>query len=130
MWHTVPFGPIIDPKLLMAGAVRKVTGQARAKVRALLRTHVMYDIKTMMQQYKTHVLPILEGITSAVYHSSMTNLGQVQAVQDTFLRALGLSDAVAFTHFALGPLQLRPKTPKPQNPELMNFYINKFRTII
>ena len=51
--NTKLLGPI-DPKLTMHTAVRKVIGQARGKVAALLRTIHLYNVKTIMNQYTCH----------------------------------------------------------------------------
>ena len=82
-------GPIVDPKLTMHTAVRKVIGQARGKVTALLRTIHLYNVKTLVNQCKCHALRILEGITPGVYHANATCLAPLQRVQTSFLHSIG-----------------------------------------
>ena len=100
-------GTMVDPKLVMKDAVRNVVRQTRGKLTALYRTTHFYNIPQMINQYKCHILPILDSVTPAVYHASVTCVGVLQDVQHSFLRTMGLTDDVAFTHFALAPLHLR-----------------------
>ena len=53
-------GPLIDPKLTMHDTIDKTLGKARPKLKALLRTKTYYSIGTLINQYKTHVLPLIE----------------------------------------------------------------------
>ena len=73
----------------MHDAVRKVTGKARGKLKALLRTTSMYNMREIMNQYKCHVLPVLESITPAVYHASTSCLAPQDDVQRSFLKTWG-----------------------------------------
>ena len=91
----------------MKDAVKNVVRQARGKLTALYRTTHFYNIPQMINQYKCHILPIFESVTPAVYHASVTCVRVLQDVQHSFLRTMGLTDDVAFTHFALAPLHLR-----------------------
>ena len=67
----------------------------------------MYNTHALMNQYKCHILPLLESITPAVYHASTTTLAPLQGIQDSFLKAMAMTDNVAFTVHALAPLQVR-----------------------
>ena len=52
-------GPMVDPKLVMRDAVRKVVRQARGKLTALHRTTHVYNMVQMINQYKCNVYPSL-----------------------------------------------------------------------
>jgi hypothetical protein len=73
----------------------------------LLRTSHFYDTASMMQSYKSHILCLLEGATAAIYHASDSTLARLDALQCRFLRALNLTDSVAFLEGNLAPLGLR-----------------------
>ena len=65
---------MIDTKLVMRDVIRSATGKVRGKLKALLRTMSVYNLHAIMNQYKCHILPLLESITPAVYHASATTL--------------------------------------------------------
>ena len=61
----------------------------------------------MVAQFKTHVLPILETVTAAVYQAPESTLSKLQHVQDSCLLMLGVDPRTAFLHFNLAPLSTR-----------------------
>ena len=61
----------------------------------------------LVQQYKTHVLCILEGSVGAIDHASPTHLLKLDKIQKKFLDGIGLGAIVAFIQHHLAPLQLR-----------------------
>ena len=61
----------------------------------------------MVQQYKTHVLCILEGTLGAYFHACSSKLGELDRLQDRFCAKLGLADNEAFLEYNLAPLRLR-----------------------
>lgn len=108
--HGEPFkflGPMIDTKLVMDSEVRRIRQKTKPKVKAILRTRPYYSLPGLVNQFKAHVLPILEGTTGAIYHASTTQLRKVDAVQASFLHGLQLSVEEAFLQHNLAPLQLR-----------------------
>ena len=100
-------GPWIDSKLVMDVAVRKVANKARPKRTALLRLRSFYSLPELVAQFKTHILPILEGGSGAICHASTTVLEPLVRVQSGFLNEIGVSHARAFLDFNLAPLGLR-----------------------
>ena len=100
-------GPVFDTKLRMHSAVQKLLGKARPKVQALLKTRRFYSTANLVNQFKTHVLCVLESCTAAVYHAADTTLEPLDRVLTSFLKDLGLSAAEAFLHYNLAPLALR-----------------------
>ena len=53
--------------------IEKVVQKCKPKVKMLLRTRHFFSTKEMMTQFKTHILPMLESITPAVYHASQVH---------------------------------------------------------
>ena len=100
-------GPIIDVKLQMGKAVAKMTKKARPKLTALIRCMRFYDVNEMVQQFKTHILCVLESCTGAVYHAATSVLEPLDRVMGSFLRQIDLDDNTAFLEFNLAHLALR-----------------------
>ena len=100
-------GPILDCKLTMKEAVDDIAKRARPKLYALLRSRQYYGTAELVLQFKSHILPILECGTAAIYHASDTILKQLDGIQAHFFRDLGLSENEAFTRFNLAPLCFR-----------------------
>ena len=102
-------GPWVDNKLLMHTAVNKIMAKARPKIKALLRTAPYYNAVSMVNQFKTHVLPILESATGAIYHAAASTKLPMERAQTSFLSALSLSPEEAFLEmrYNLAPLTLR-----------------------
>ena len=53
-------GVLIDPKLTMETEISRIRKKARQKCKAILSTRGFYDVAALIQQYKSHVLCILE----------------------------------------------------------------------
>ena len=100
-------GTRIDPKLVMEDETKRIRKKSSPKVKAILATRSLYDTKAMVQQFKTHVLCLLEQSAGAVYHASETHLSSLDRVQTHFVHELGLSEVEAFVLFNLAPLKLR-----------------------
>jgi len=100
-------GPWIDNKLLMHTAVNKIMAKAKPKTRALLRTQAYYCTAQLIQQFKTHVWPLLESATGAVYHAAASTLHSLDQCQNSFVRSLGMSPETAFLDHNLMPLNTR-----------------------
>ena len=100
-------GPWIDNKLLMKTAVSKITNKAKPKLKALLRTRPYYNTTEMFNQYKCHVLNILESCTGAIYHASTSLLDTIDRVQTSFLHPMEVTTEEAFLKHNLAPLCLR-----------------------
>ena len=100
-------GVMVDAKLVMSTETNKLRKKARAKMRALLRTAPYNSKVDMIIQFKTHVWPILEGSTGAIYHAASSHLAPLDAVQNSFLSALSVSAEEAFLEHNMAPLHLR-----------------------
>ena len=100
-------GVTFDAKLNVNAAVDSILREAGPKLKALLRTSHYYDHKAMMKSYKAHVLCLLEGANSAVYHASSSTLERLENLQRSFLRHLSLTESEAFLVHNLAPLSLR-----------------------
>ena len=100
-------GTIVDHKLTMESEIRRVYKKASPKLNAILATRHLYDLHGMFQQYKSHILCLLEQSAAAIYHAASTHLELLDRVQKRFLNSIGMSEESAFLDFNLAPLQLR-----------------------
>ena len=81
-------GAWVDNKLSMVPTIEKMKSKALPKVKAILRTQHFYDCASLVNQYKSHVLCLLETNTGAIYHASSSALYELDKVQNAFLRGL------------------------------------------
>ena len=81
--------------------------KAAPKAQAILATRGFYSIRDLIGQFKSHVWCHLEFSSGAIYHAADSHLKDVDSVQDSFIRALGLSAESAFVDFKMPPLCLR-----------------------
>ena len=100
-------GVQVDTKLIMDVECRRIVKKARPKCTAILRTSSYYSVKELLNQFKTHVLCLLEGSSCAVFHASNTHLQSLDRVQTSFVEKLGLGESEAFLAHNLAPLTLR-----------------------
>ena len=98
-------GVTFDLKLTMAEECEEVGRRADWKLTTLLRLRRFYDTASLVQLYKSHVLPILEFPTPAIYHATHTALSHLDRVQKRFLREVGFTAEDALLSFRLAPLQ-------------------------
>ena len=99
----VPF----DTELSMANAVSELVSSAGWKLRTLLRTRRFYTDADLVVLYKAHLLSYLEYRTPALYHATRVVISRLDAVQNRFLRDVGVDDVTALVHFHLAPLSTR-----------------------
>ena len=97
----------MDPKLTMEDEIRRIRKKARPKIIAILNTRRFYDTGGCKQQYKAHVLCLLEQSCVSIYHASQTHLEVLNRLQRSFICELGLTDETAFLQYKLAPLELR-----------------------
>lgn len=100
-------GVQIDTKLTMAEEVTRIRRKTKAKIRAILRTRHFYQIRNMLQQFKSHVWCILEFSAGSICHASKKYLDSLDKLQFDFLDELGICERVAFLDVNFPPLQLR-----------------------
>ena len=81
--------------------------EAGWRLRTLLRTQRFYDRRSTVKLYKSHVLSFVEGGTPALYHACPSILRPLDAIQETLLQEIGLTDAEALLDFNLAPLPMR-----------------------
>ena len=89
-------GCLIDMKLTMIPAIDHIVNVARPKIKAMLRTRGTYNIKDMIQQYKTHIWGFTEHHNGAIYHASGTALAKLDRLQASFLEELRVTEEVVF----------------------------------
>ena len=100
-------GARFDCKLLMADEVTKILRMATPKIAAILRCRCFYSTTDLLQQFKNHVWPILDGTAGAIYHASTVHLAKKDRIQVAFLKELGLSEEVALLEFNVAPTNMR-----------------------
>ena len=61
----------------------------------------------MIIQYKSHILPLLEQNTGAIFHANSGQLNRIDALQLHFLDNINLTETAASLDFNLAPLPLR-----------------------
>ena len=83
---------MVDTKLLMDEAIDKILSQVRPKVHAILRTRRHYEVRDLIDQFKTHVWSLMEIHTGAIFHASDYLLAKIDNVQRSFLRELGVEE--------------------------------------
>ena len=76
-------------------------------MRTLVRSAKYHRDAELVLLYKAKVLSYLEYRTAAVYHATDTALLPLNAVQDRFLRKVGVSELEALMVFNLAPLATR-----------------------
>ena len=90
-------GTWMDTNLRMSTNIQKMLARARPKVTALLRSRRYYDVKAMINQYKAHVLCLLEVNPGGFYHAVDTVLEPIEKLQDHYLKELDLSRRMLFS---------------------------------
>jgi hypothetical protein len=58
------------------------------------------------EQYKCHVLPLMESASGAIYHAASSILDPLDRAQSSFLHTLGVEPPEAFTSYNLAPFVL------------------------
>ena len=81
--------------------------KARPKVTAILRTRHIYNDVDLINQYKTHVLPLLGFSSGAIFHAAKTHLWELKNIQKHFLNQIGMTHKTAFLDHNLAPRNLR-----------------------
>jgi len=79
-------GCLIDVNLIMEDAVCDIVRRLRPKIRAMLRTRLMYDTSQMIVQFKTHIWGIAEYQNGSIMHASPTILQKLDNMQSAFLQ--------------------------------------------
>ena len=86
---------------------QEVAQRAGWKLKTLLRTRRFFSTKELVSLYKSHVLPVLEFPTPAVFHAATSVLELLDKIQRRFLREVGLTEVDALLYFNLAPLNCR-----------------------
>ena len=100
-------GVLFDCELKMAGAVHKLAGEARWKLRALQKSAVYHTDAELVTLYKSRLLGYLEYRTPALYHATDTVLAALDKVQDKLLQVVGCTEVEALLNWNLAPLAMR-----------------------
>ena len=74
-------GCLVDPKLAMDAEISRIRKKASPKIKAILACRHFYGTAGLMQQYKAHVLCILESSSAAIYHAAATHLETLNKLQ-------------------------------------------------
>ena len=83
----------------MSSAVDHIVSWARPEIKSLLRTRGIYDTRTMLQQYKTHIWGGTEYANGAILHACDTVLSRIDRLQQHFVDEMHLTAEVAFLDY-------------------------------
>ena len=100
-------GTLIDCELTMVPCIESIVSKCRPKIRALLRLKTMYVLKSMLNQYKTHIWSSSEYHNGALILALPNQLQRIDKMQRWFLYELGISDREAFVEYNFAPPSLR-----------------------
>ena len=112
--HTCPEGPnfkilgiLFDCGLRMAAAVHELIGECHWKIRSLLRLSRYHTQSEMVQLYKSQVLSFVEYRAPGIYNACDSTLQKLNAVQDHYLKEIGIDARTALFDYKLAPLPTR-----------------------
>ena len=100
-------GTDIDCELTMVDCIETILSKGRPKIRALLRLRNMYNVKSMLNQYKTHVWSATEYHNGALILALPTQLQRIDKMQRWFLHELDMTDTEAFVVYNFAPPSIR-----------------------
>ena len=97
-------GVEFDCKLVMGVAVHKCAVECGWRLLTLVRTRRFHTDAELLMLFETHLVSYIEHRTPAFAHASSSVLAEVDAVQERFLRTIGVTEEDALHHFRLAPL--------------------------
>jgi len=100
-------GVSFDCELKMEGAVQKLVGEARWKLKTLQKASTYHVDSELVTLYKSKLLSYIEYRTPAIYHATDTVLQSLDGVQQKLLKVVGCTELEALLHFNLAPLETR-----------------------
>ena len=100
-------GTWIDCALSMAPCVDRILTKSGPKIRSLLRVKDMYSLKSMLNQFKSHLWSVIEYHNGALIMAAPTQAARLDSMQRGFLQELDLGDEEAFVKYNFAPLSLR-----------------------
>ena len=105
--HFKLLGYTFDTQLTMAPFICSLATRARNKTSAILRTRYVYTTAGLIQQFKSHVLGLLESFTSGIYHAISTELLRIDQILLYFIHELDLTLEECLLKYNLAPLSTR-----------------------
>ena len=87
--------------------INNITKRTKPNPKTLLHTIPYYSINQLTTQFWTHIFPILEQATGAIYYVSITYLRQHYQPFYSFLSAINITPKDTFLTHNLPPLNLR-----------------------
>ena len=75
-----------DTSLTMEREVETLSRRCYWKLRTLVRSRRFFTTPQLVQQYKSHILPVLEFATPAIFHAAATDLEPLEKVQRTSIK--------------------------------------------
>ena len=100
-------GTLFDTCLSMHPCLESVLAKVRPKIRALLRLRNLYSVRTMLEQYKSHIWGITEYSNGALILAAPSQLQRLDKMQRWYLHELGITDEEAFVTYNFAPPSLR-----------------------
>ena len=80
----------------MAPCIDRLLNTLRPKIRSLLKNKDLYDIPTMLNQFKAHIWSKMEYHNGALLSAGEVKLRKLDKMQRGFLYELGCNDKAAF----------------------------------
>ena len=74
-------GVMVNQKLSMSDEIDRIKSKASPKVSAILSSRWFYNEQGLIQQYKSHVLPLLEFSNASIYHAAESKLDELDEIQ-------------------------------------------------
>ena len=91
----------------MKEAIETILAQVRPKIHAILRTRSHYDVKALINQFKTHVWSLMEIHSGTIFHAAWSYLSRLDDAQYKFLAEIGITEEDVFIEYHFAPPTLR-----------------------
>ena len=76
-------------------------------MKSILRCRQYYARHDLINQFKAHVLCLIEGNVGGIYHACDSHLQKLDSMQDDFIEELEICPKKAFMEYNFAPLALR-----------------------
>ena len=100
-------GVVYDPGMYMEECISRLCCDASWKIKTIQRTGRYFNMEEMIHLYKSKVLGYIEYRTGAIYHAAAGLLANVDNMQRSFLKSIGMSKETAMFDYNLSPLETR-----------------------
>ena len=105
--HFKFWGCIFDSRLQMQSLIHDLVTACKWKSMDILRSRCLHTSTELIDLYKAQIQSYIEYRTPALYHAVSCHFETLDAVQQIFLDAIGVSAADAILYYNLAPLNCR-----------------------